>query len=44
MGESMARFCKICGSKSGRCNHVILELKKKEEDLSEQKNDIVNID
>jgi len=40
----MARFYKICGSKSGRCDHVILELKKKEEDPSEQKNDILNID
>ncbi|MGD9778961.1 hypothetical protein [Methanomethylovorans sp.] len=40
----MARFCKVCGSKSGRCNHVMLELKKKEEDLSEQKNNIVKND
>lgn len=37
----MVRYCKVCGSKSGRCNHVILELNKKEEYPSEQKDDIM---
>ncbi|SFM43534.1 hypothetical protein [Methanolobus profundi] len=22
----MARYCKICGAKSGRCNHLVVDL------------------
>lgn len=39
MGVNMARYCKVCGSKSGRCNHVILELDRKEEHSAKQKDD-----
>lgn len=34
----MARYCKICGAKSGRCNHIVLEMDKKGPDSDERKN------
>lgn len=35
----MVRYCKICGQKSGRCNHVILDLGVSAEGRDEGKNE-----
>lgn len=35
----MARYCKVCGAKSGRCNHLILDFGKRELEQESQKKD-----
>ena len=35
----MARYCKICGAKSGRCNHLIVDFGEREESSEKSKND-----
>lgn len=34
----MSRYCKICGAKSGRCNHLILDFGERQEN-TDKKND-----
>ncbi len=35
----MVRFCKVCGQKSGRCNHVIVDFGDRDENKQEQKDE-----
>jgi hypothetical protein len=35
----MPRYCKICGAKSGRCNHLIVDFGEREEENSKNKED-----
>ena len=38
----MPRYCKICGAKSGRCNHLVIDFGEKEEETSEKKDESQN--
>ncbi|WP_321429365.1 hypothetical protein [uncultured Methanolobus sp.] len=40
----MPRYCKICGAKSGRCNHLVIDFGEKEEETSEKKDESQNSD
>ncbi|MEZ5334727.1 MAG: hypothetical protein R2741_05555 [Methanolobus sp.] len=31
----MPRYCKICGAKSGRCNHLVIDFGEREEKTDE---------
>jgi hypothetical protein len=33
----MPRYCKICGAKSGRCNHLVIDFGEMEEETSKNK-------
>ncbi|WP_407354833.1 hypothetical protein [Methanolobus sp. WCC5] len=33
----MPRYCKVCGQKSGRCNHLVLDLGEPYESKDEKK-------
>ena len=35
----MARYCKICGAKSGRCNHLAIDFGDREESGDKSKDD-----
>ncbi|WP_268865991.1 hypothetical protein [Methanolobus vulcani] len=35
----MPRYCKICGAKSGRCNHLIVDFGEREEENSKNEED-----
>ncbi|WP_292467002.1 hypothetical protein [Methanolobus sp.] len=35
----MARYCKICGAKSGRCNHLVIDFGEREENTDEKKDE-----
>ncbi len=37
--NSMARYCKICGAKSGRCNHLVIDFGEREENTDEKKDE-----
>ncbi|WMW24148.1 hypothetical protein RE474_08565 [Methanolobus sediminis] len=40
----MPRYCKICGAKSGRCNHLIIDFGEREEESPKNKEDSQNSD
>ncbi|WP_277985474.1 hypothetical protein [Methanolobus psychrotolerans] len=33
----MPRYCKVCGQKSGRCNHLMVDFGEREEHKEEKK-------
>ena len=35
----MARYCKICGAKSGRCNHLVVDFGEREKKTDERKDE-----
>ncbi|WP_342306160.1 hypothetical protein [Methanolobus sp. ZRKC5] len=35
----MVRYCKICGAKSGRCNHLVIDFGEREENTDEKKDE-----
>ncbi len=40
----MARYCKICGAKSGRCNHLVVDFGAKEQNTNEKQYEAKNSD
>ncbi|WMW22013.1 hypothetical protein RE476_11660 [Methanolobus mangrovi] len=40
----MARYCKVCGAKSGRCNHLVINFGEREEESGKNKDDSQNSD
>ncbi|MBP1908025.1 hypothetical protein [Methanolobus bombayensis] len=40
----MVRYCKICGAKSGRCNHLVIDFGESLEKSSKKEEDSQNSD
>nr|WP_321496601.1 hypothetical protein [uncultured Methanolobus sp.] len=38
----MPRYCKICGAKSGRCNHLVIDFGEPEKESDKNKEDSQN--